>query len=261
MKKSTFADMINSTTAKTVEAAPKYTAQDHRERLLRNVMKQIEEGGSQEAICKLIFGEESKKAKFIEAVEKFIAQLPEDVLPNTRVYVTSDKACNFRINGLGKMSICSTYTIVLEKDQNRDEDEARVIRVILNTEDQGLRLKEFFTTLDFQGLSYKTLDGILSHMDDKGGITVQQMLIGDFQAKYGQRKDWFKFADDCYAIYDEGKLILTHTRWKRSVSLKMPANGSRPWLYHFEKKDDGSRPTADFRVNLYGALWHQAKWT
>ena len=258
-----FADMMAKNSAPIAQPEKVKTPEDERNRLMQVIEKQRQEGGSQESTFKTVFADEKAYNAFHQNVESFIAKKIKDAeLPKTRVYVTNDAVCNYRINAVrpDAILITSSYTVVLEKDQNRaDEEGALVLRIILNKEDQGLRLQGFFATLDFQNVSLKTLDNLVTHMDANGGITVEQMLIGDFQSTYGDRRDWFQFADDSYAIYDGGKLILTHVRWKKSVSLKMPADGSRPWLYHYVKADDGSRPTADFRVNLYGALWHQPK--
>ena len=255
--------MMEKNTAPIAQPEKVKTPEDEKNRLMQVIEKQRQEGGSQEATFKRVFADEKAYDAFYKDVDTFITKkIKAAELPKTRVYVTNDAVCNYRINAVrpNAILITSGYTIVLEKDQNRaDEEGALVLRIILNKEDQGLRLQEFFSTLDFQGIELKTLDSLVSHMDANGGITVKQMLISDFQKKYGDRKDWFDFAVDTYAIYDEGKLILTHVRWKKSVSLKMPADGTRPWLYHYDKADDGSRPNADFRVNLYGALWHQPK--
>ena len=241
-------------------AVPEYTPEQHRERLMNTALKQFEEGGSQERVKGVVFTDDASFGKFTTALEEFIGKLSDDQLARCRVYVTNDGACNFRLNALNDaMVLTGSYTIILEKDQARDNPDALVIRVILNREDMALKLQHFFQELDFHDVSLKTMDQVIAHMDSHAGITVEQMLIGDFQEKYGSRKDWFEFAEDCYGIFDEGKLVLTHTRWKRSVSLKMPLSGNRPWLYHFVKNEDGSRPSADFRVNAYGALWHQPK--
>ena len=265
MKKSTlsFTEMMEKNSTPVAQPEKVKTPEDEKNRLMMVIDKQRQEGGSQESTFKQVFGDPKALNAFTKNVDTFITKKIKDAeLPKTRVYVTNDTVCNYRINAIRPDAILinPSYTVVLEKDQNRaDEEDALVLRIILNKDNQGLRLQEFFNALDFQNVALKTLDDLVGHMDSNGGITVEQMLIGDFQGTYGARKDWFQFADDTYAIYDGGKLILTHVRWRKSVSLKMPANGSRPWLYHYVKADDGSRPSADFRVNLYGALWHQPK--
>ncbi len=265
MKKSTLtiSELIGKNTPATQPIEKVKTPEDEKNRLMQVIEKQRQEGGSQEATFKTVFADEKAYSAFAKNVDMFITKkIKKEELPKTRVYVTNDAVCNYRINAIRPNAILLTpsYTIVLEKDQNRADDaEALVLRIILNKDNQGLRLQDFFNELDFQNVSLTTLDDLVAHMDSNGGITVQQMLIGNFLEKYGSRKDGFQFADDCYAIYEGGKLLLTHVRWKKSVSLKMPADGSRPWLYHYVKADDGSRPSADFRVNLYGALWHQPK--
>ncbi len=263
MKKVSFADMLSKNTAMIPElpTVPVYTAEQHRERLMNTALKQFEEGGSQENVKKAVFADDASFGKFTTALREFIGKLSDDELAHCRVYVTNDGACNFRFNAArdDALVLNSAYVIVLEKDVARNTPDALVLRVILNREDLSLKLQNFFQELDFHDISLKTMDQVISHMDARVGITVEQMLIGDFQDKYGSRKDWFNFSEDCYGIFDEGKLILTHVRWKRSVSLKMPINGDRPWLYHFVKNEDGSRPSANFRVNAYGTLWHKPK--
>ena len=257
---------------KTTAAAttPIRTSEQDKERLCANVMRQLNEGGSQAATCQAVLGTEAKYAKFQENLRKFVGTIHADELPRTRVYVVADDKCNFRINAVrpDAISLHPLYTMVLEEDLTYGTEGSLVMRVILNKEDQITRMQNFFETLDFHEVPKKVLSDILGHMDEHAGITVRQMLFSTFGETFKGRCDWFAFSDkpgeseecDCYGIFDQGELILTHVRWKRSVSLKMPANGSRPWLYHFFKAEDGSGPSADFRVNAYGNLWHEPRW-
>ncbi len=255
MKKTTFAEMVKSSPS----SVPELTPAQHQERLMRIALKQFDEGGSQEKVKEQVFPDKESFEKFTKALESFIKKLSNEELSKARVHVTNDTVAHFRLNPVRDDAIVltSTYTIILERDMVRESPDTLVVRVILNREDLGLKIQNFFSELDFHGVSLKSIDQMIAHMDTHAGITVEQMLFDDFKQKFGSRKDWFEFSEDVYGIFDEGKLILTSSRWNRAVSLKMPSDGTRPWLYRFVKNDEGRRVSASFRVNAYGALWHK----
>ncbi len=244
---------FNSMIEETQMAAAVVPAEDVKERLLKMLDKTLAEDGKQGAMKPLVFPKEGEYEAFRGEVEKFYDELSEDLKPG-RIYVTNSDDCDFHVEAIQK-KIYPKFSLFLEEDKNR-KGGGKVLRIILNKENIPARLKAFFEELDFKCITPKLMNDLISRMDDRGGIDIVQLTMDDFKNKFGDRKDWFRFGD-AYAVYDEGVLILTHQQWKRSVSLRMPTDGRKPWRYRYLKDENGFRYKAEFRANLYGALWFE----
>ncbi len=230
-----------------------------RERIINTVNSQLLEGGPYENVRRVIFRTGLMFSKFQENLEKFVNNhISDEELLHTRTYVTVDDKWNSQINAVRRTALFlhPRYSFSLENNNSKyDDSNTLILKVILNHDSQLNRLSTFFEELGFHGVSKDVIKAILCQMDIEGGITIRQELISKFQEKYGDSLNWFVFSEGCYGIFDNGELILTHPRWKRSVSLKMPTDGRRPRKYHYVIADDGGRQSASFRVNYYGNLW------
>ena len=249
-RKVTFADMIVEETSKEAVEVPAEDLSERKERLLKMVERTLAEDGKQGAMKAIVFGKAGEFETFLGEISAFYDELPDELKPN-RIYITNSDDCDFHILALAKR-VTPKYTALLEDDMNRGQ--GHVMRIILNKEYIPMKLKKFFEALGFVNMNTKLTQAMIHNMDERCGIDVYQITLPEFQEKFGSRKDWFRFGD-AYAVYDEGKLFLTHKLWKKAVSLKLPEDGSKPWRYRYFKNESGLRVEAYFRVNLYGALW------
>jgi hypothetical protein len=216
-------------------------------------------GGPQEAAFNSLTDEE--KQTFRKDLERMLNRIHEEELPRTRIYVTNDERARWCAGALrkGAMVIKNRYSILLETDCMSENGEGLVVRVVLNATPMRDRLKDFLKSMGLGDVKPPVITKLLTYADTKGGITFHQVLRSTFDEKYSSRTTVFSLSEMRDAIFDKDEVVVTCDAWTKMVNLSLPANGDKPWGFHWVKDEAGNRTDSFFRFQLYGTLWREPR--